>query len=80
MSEKPSGIAHHAFIHHLACISLSLSTAVDATSDATPQAIVAIIVPATTMLTMSHLYPCKQAYKGMHSVISCDKCLTLIKL
>ncbi len=25
MSEKPSGIAHHAVIHHLACIFLSLS-------------------------------------------------------
>ncbi len=66
--QKPSGIAHHAVIHHLACISLSppsLSTAVDAT----PHAIVDIIVPAITMLTMSHLYPCKQAYKGRYSVI-----------
>ncbi len=24
------------------------------------------------MLTMSHLYPCKQAYNGRHSVISCN--------
>ncbi len=51
---KPYGIAHYAVIHHLACISLliSLSTAVDAT----PHAILAIIVPATTMLIMSHLH------------------------
>ncbi len=52
MSEKPSGIDHHAVIHHLACISLSpflslsLSTAIDVT-----HAIIAITVPATTMLT-----------------------------
>ncbi len=54
MSGKPSGIAHHTVIHHLACTSLSLSfplsltlsTAIDAT-----HAIIAITVPATTMLT-----------------------------
>ncbi len=48
MSEKPSGIAHHAVIHHLACISLSLhlSTAIDAA-----HAVIAITVSATTMLT-----------------------------
>ncbi len=52
MSEKPSVIAHRAVNLHLACISLSLplsltiSTAIDVTHD-----IIAITVPATTMLT-----------------------------
>ncbi len=51
MSEKPSGIAHHAVIHHLACIffslspSLTLSTAIDITH-----------VPATTMFNKCHIY------------------------
>ncbi len=51
MCEKPSGIAHHAVIHHLACIylslplSLTLFIAIDVT-----HAIIAITVPATTML------------------------------
>ncbi len=48
MSEKPSGIAHHAVIHHFVCISLSLpltlSTAIDIT-----HAIIAIPVPATVI-------------------------------
>ncbi len=38
--------------------SLILSTVVDAT----PHAIVTITVPATTMLTMSHLYNLSPAY------------------
>ncbi len=66
MSENPSGIAHHAVIHHLACISLSLSTAVDAN----PHAIVAITVPATTMITMLHLRSLSPAYTR-HSLINC---------
>ncbi len=55
MSEKPSEIAYHAVIHHLAFIffslspSLTLSTAIDITH--TTHAIIAIIVPATTILT-----------------------------
>ncbi len=53
---------------------LYLSAAVDAT----PHAIVAITVPATTMLTMSHLYRCKQAYKDRYSVINCDKSIYLM--
>ncbi len=57
-----SSITWHAFSH-------SLSTAVDAT----PHVIVVITIPATIMLTMSHLYPCKQAYKCRHSVISCEE-------
>ncbi len=44
-----SFITWHAFL----CLSHSLSIAVDAT----PHAIVAVTVPATTMLTISHLYP-----------------------
>ncbi len=53
MSQKPSGIAHHAVIHHLACISLSLSlsTAINITD-----AIIAITVPATTMFNKCHIY------------------------
>ncbi len=41
------------------------------------ESIVAITVTATTMLTMSHLYPCKEADSGRQSVISSDKCLIL---
>ncbi len=69
MSEKPSGIAHHAVIHHLGCIffSLSLSTAVDAT----PHAIVAITVPAKTMLTLSYVYSLSPAYNRHSSLINC---------
>ncbi len=46
--------------------SLFLSTAVDATT----HAIVAITVPATTMLTMSHLYSLSPAY-ARPSLINC---------
>ncbi len=53
---------------------LPLSPSLSSAADATHYAIVAITVPATTMLTMSHFYPCKQAYKGRHFAISCDKC------
>ncbi len=57
MSEKPSGIVHHAVIHHWACIflslpfSLTLSTAIDIT-----YAIIAITVPATIMFNKCHIY------------------------
>ncbi len=48
-----NGIAHHAVIHHLACIylSLSLSTAIDIT-----HAIIAITVPDPTMFNKCHIY------------------------
>ncbi len=67
MSEKSSGIAHHAVIHQLVLFffSLFLSTAIDAT----PHAIVAITVPATTMLTMLHLYSLSPAYQGQPLII-----------
>ncbi len=52
MSEKPSVIAHHAVIHHLACIFLSLSLSLSlsrSTAINITHAIMAITVPATTM-------------------------------
>ncbi len=64
MSEKHSGIVHHAVIHHLACISLSLplsltlSTAIDIT-----YAIIAITVPATTMFNKCHIIPVNKPTK-----------------
>ncbi len=65
MSEKPSGIAHHAVIHHLHA-SFILSTAVDAI----PHATVVITVQAITMITMAHLYSLSPAYIR-HSLINC---------
>ncbi len=71
MSEKPSGIAHHAVIHHLACISLSLplsltlSTAIDIT-----HSIIAITVPATTMLTNVTFISLRTSLQGR---ALCDK-------
>ncbi len=57
MSEKPSGIAHHAVIHHWACISLSLhflslTLSISTAVDTTHHAIVAITVPATTIISL----------------------------
>ncbi len=71
MSEKPSGIAHYAVIHHLACISLShplsltLSTAIDVT-----HAIIAITIPATTMLTNLTFISLGTSLQGW---VLCDK-------
>ncbi len=59
MSDKPYGIAHHAVIHHLACISLSLSLSLSLTLSTaidTTHAIIAITVPATTMFNKYHIY------------------------
>ncbi len=73
MSEKPSGIAHYAVIHHLACISpchprsRSLSTAIDVT-----HAIIAITIPATTMLTNLTFISLRTSLQGW---AVCDKCL-----
>ncbi len=67
MSEKPSGIAHHAVIQHLTCISLSLS---HSTVDATPHAIVAYHCTNynhdnnVTFLSLSQAYT-------RHSLINC---------
>ncbi len=55
MSEKPSGIAHHAVIHHLECISLYNCWCHH-------NAIVAITVQTRTVLTMSHLYSLSPSY------------------
>ncbi len=73
MSEKPSGIAHYAVIHHLACISLSLplslsltiSTAINNT-----HAIIYITVPATTMLTNVTFISLRTS---LHVQALCDK-------
>ncbi len=61
MPEKPSGIAHHAVIHHLACISLSLSLSLPlslslslsptlSTAINITHAIIAINAPGTTYI------------------------------
>ncbi len=59
MSEKPSGIAHHAVIHHLACMFLSLSPSLSLTFSTVIDIIhdiIAITVPATTMFNKCHIY------------------------
>ncbi len=63
--EKPSGIAHHAAIHHLACIFLTLSTAIEII-----HAIIAITIPDTTMLTNVTFISVRTSLQGR---ALCDK-------
>ncbi len=70
MSEKPSGIAQHAFIHHMHAflslpLSLTLSTAIDVTF-----AIISITVPATTMLINVKFISMQTSLQGL---AVCDK-------